>query len=242
MEGFVPFLLKDGKYFTNKSTALPTVLLDMELQKPSVDRRTDVFDQRTPQYEIAPLFVNRWSPRAMTGELLDEGDFMPLFEAARWAPSAYNEQPWRFCYATPEHDGLDAYVSLLSPGNQEWASHASVLVVIVSKTVLDHDGSTSRTHSFDTGAAWISLALEASRRGLVAHGIGGFDHERAAEVLSIPADHAVEAMAAIGVHGQSPDQTVEGPEHETPSERDPLSEIVIDGTFTDGQPEDGDSL
>jgi nitroreductase len=201
--------------------------------------RTDVREHRSPSYDIAPLFVNRWSPRSMTGEPLDGDEFIPLFEAAKWAPSSYNNQPWRFLYATRNSDHWNSYFDLLSDENKTWAKRASVLVVVVSKTTFDYNGDPSRTHSFDTGAAWQNLALEGARRGLVVHGIGGFDYERAAVVLSIPSDYAIEAMAAIGVRGSSEVLPSEMQKREEPSDRKPLTDIVIDGTF-DGSGYGGD--
>ncbi len=175
----------------------------------------------------------------MTGESLDKDEFMPLFEAAKWAPSSYNNQPWRFLYATRNSDHWNAYFDLLSDENKIWAKRAAVLVVMVSKTTFDHNGERSRTHSFDTGAAWQNLALEGARRGLVIHGIGGFDYERATAVLSIPSEYTIEAMAAIGVRASPNALPPEMQEREAPSDRKPLSDIVIDGAL-DGIEDGGD--
>ncbi|WP_330631236.1 nitroreductase family protein [Halocatena halophila] len=203
----------------------------MVVQNPHHEIRTDVREHRSPKYDIAPLFVNRWSPRSMTGDPVDEAEFMPLFEAARWAPSSYNNQPWRFLYATRDSDHWEDYFNLLSEENRRWAKRAGVLVVIVSKTTFDYNGDPSQTHSFDTGAAWENMALEGARRGLVVHGIGGFDYEQAAVVLSLPADYAIEAMAAIGVRGSPETLPPEMQAREAPSDRKPLTDIVIDGAF-----------
>jgi nitroreductase len=169
----------------------------------------------------------------MTGETLSEDEYMALFEAARWAPSAYNDQPWRFLYATRDSDHWDAYLDLLADGNRTWAKRASVLVVMVSKTTFDYNGEPSQTHSFDTGAAWQNLALEGARRGLVVHGIGGFDHERATATLSVPSDYAIEAMAAIGVRESPGALPPEMQEREEPSDRKPLTDIITEGAFDD---------
>lgn len=195
--------------------------------------RTDVRAHRTPCYDISPLYVNRWSPRAMTGERLAEDEFMPLFAAARWAPSAYNNQPWRFLYATRGDGHWDTYLDLVSDANRTWARRAAMLVAILSKTTFDHNGEPSRTHAFDTGAAWQNLALEGDRRGLVVHGIGGFDHERATAVLDIPSEYTVEAMAAIGIRAPAEVLPDELQEREIPSDRKPLADIVVEGTFVD---------
>ncbi|SEH15675.1 Nitroreductase [Natronorubrum sediminis] len=190
----------------------------------------EVAEHRDPGHEIDPLFVNRWSPRAMTGETLADDEFLPLFEAARWAPSAYNNQHWRFLYATPDDDEWETFVDLLFEGNQ-WATDAGVLVVIVSKTTFDHNDEPAPVHSFDTGAAWQNLALEGARRGLVVHGMAGFDYERAAEELAVPEEYEVEAMAAIGERAPPESLPSDQQEREVPSGRKPLEEIVHRGGF-----------
>lgn len=190
-------------------------------------------DQRSPNYDVGNLLYERWSPRAMTGEALTESEFMPLFEAARWAPSSYNNQHWRFLYATPEDDEWETFLGLVGEGNRTWASDAGLLVVIVSKTTFDDRDGRARTHSFDTGAAWENLALEGVRRGLVVHGMEGFDYEAAADALDVPGEFEVEAMCAVGV--PAPEETLPDDlqEREEPSERKPLEEIVHEGGFQD---------
>jgi hypothetical protein len=121
--------------------------------------------ERQADHPIDPLFLRRWSPRAMAGTPLRPDDLHPLFEAARWAPSSGNGQPWRFVYAlrgTPEFAG---FLDLLVPGNRIWCERAGALVVILSRTVRDN-GKAVRTHSFDAGAAWMSLALQGTLQGL----------------------------------------------------------------------------
>ncbi|QLK26614.1 nitroreductase family protein [Natrinema zhouii] len=193
--------------------------------------RDDVAEHRAAEYDIDPLFVNRWSPRAMTGEPLDEEEYLPLFEAARWAPSAFNNQHWRFLYASREDDEWDTFVDLLSDANQAWATDAAVLAVIVSKTTFDHNGEPAPVHSFDTGAAWENLALEGARRDLAVHGMAGFDYERAAEELDVPDEFEVEAMVAIGERAPPEALPEELQEREQPSDRKPLAEIVHRGGF-----------
>ncbi|MGQ3413546.1 nitroreductase family protein [Natrinema versiforme] len=191
----------------------------------------DVAEHRDPDHDIDPLFVNRWSPRAMTGEPLEEDEYLPLFEAARWAPSAFNNQHWRFLVADREDEEWDAFLDLLSENNRAWASDAAVLAVIVSKTTFDHNGEPAPVHSFDTGAAWENLALEGARRDLAVHGMAGFDYERAAAELDVPEEFAVEAMVAIGERAPPETLPEELREREQPSDRKPLSEIVHRGGF-----------
>ncbi len=134
--------------------------------------------ERIPDYEILPQFVERWSPRAMTGDPVSEAELLRLFEAARWAPSCANSQPWRFVYARAGTPHFNRVFELLSEGNRPWCARAGALIVVLSKKTFD-DGRTSPTHSYDTGAAWMSLALQGSAMGLVVHGMAGFDYNRA---------------------------------------------------------------
>jgi nitroreductase len=195
----------------------------------------DISTYRQPEYPIEQLFLNRWSPRAMSGEELSEAELMPLFEAARWAPSSYNNQPWRFLYARRNTPHWPQFFDLMIAGNQNWAKNAAVLVVIISKTTFDHDGNPSPTHTFDTGAAWANLALQATLRGLVTHGMQGFDYDKARQVLQVPADYTVEAMVAIGKPGNKDDLPERLRQREVPSGRKRLAEIVWEGHFkTDG--------
>lgn len=193
--------------------------------------RDEVADNRQPQEDIDPLFVNRWSPRAMTGEPLDEEQYMSLFEAARWAPSSYNNQHWRFLYATREDEDFEQFSELLGDANQVWTDDAAVLVTIVTKSTFDHNGEPARTHSFDAGAAWQNIALEASRRGLVAHAMQGFDYEAAAEQLNVPDGHDVECMIAIGERAPADTLPEELEEREFPKGRKDMDEILFHGGF-----------
>ena len=127
---------------------------------------------RYSEYKINPLILNRWSPRSMTGdEELSNEEIMPIFEAARWAPSAFNTQPWRFIYAkrnTLREEVWNRFFNLLVEGNKVWAKNAAVLTVVISKKEFEYNGRVlpSVTHQFDTGAACENLALEASSRGI----------------------------------------------------------------------------
>jgi nitroreductase len=200
---------------------------DSELDASTVDGlREEVNEHRDPGHDVDPLFVNRWSPRAMTGERVADEDLMALFEAARWAPSSYNNQHWRFVYATPADDAWDDFVALPNEHNREWAADAGALVVILAKTTFDHNGDPAPTHSFDTGAAWENFALEGARRGLVVHGMQGFDADAAAELFDLPDEYAVEVMAAVGIHDDS------AADDEHPNQRKDLDEIVFNGDFT----------
>ena len=193
----------------------------------------DGSDTREPlaQHPVDELFLDRWSPRALSGESVTDEELMTLFEAARWAPSSYNNQPWRILYARRETEQWPVFFDLMVEGNQSWAKDAAALFLFVSKETFDFNGKPYPTHSFDTGAAWENLALQATMLGLVTHGMQGFDYERARTELNIPEGFRVEAMIAVG-HPGDPAQLPESlREREAPSGRKPLSEITCEGAF-----------
>jgi nitroreductase len=188
-------------------------------------------EKRKARYPIDKLFLDRWSPRAMSGESIAEEELLLLFEAARWAPSSYNNQPWRMLYARRDTEHWSLFFDLLVEFNKTWAKNAAALIVFISKTTFDHNGEPAVTHSFDTGAAWENLALQASLKNLVVHGMQGFDYEKAKKALKIPDDFRVEAMAVIGKPGKKEDLPQGLQERETPNDRRNLSEIAIEGPF-----------
>ena len=190
----------------------------------------NIHDFRKPGNPVQDIFVNRWSPRAMSGEEIDESTLMSLFEAARWAPSSNNNQPWRFIYARRNTPRWEVFFSLLAEGNQVWAKEAAVLIVVISKTTFD-SGKPARTHSYDAGAAWVSLALQGSLLDLVVHGMQGFDYDRAKQELRVPDDYQVEAMIAIGHHGKKENLPGDLQEREFPSPRKSVSEIALEGMY-----------
>lgn len=191
----------------------------------------EIKQYRKSSYPVDDVFINRWSPRAMSGEEIINDELMLLFEAARWAPSSYNNQPWRFLYAKKDTANWDLFFNLMGEFNQSWARNASVLVVLISKKTFDFNSKDSVTHSFDAGAAWENLALQAGLKGLVAHGMEGFDYAKAKSDLNIPDGYNVEAMVAIGKPGKKEDLSKELQEKEMPSDRKALEEIVIEGKF-----------
>ena len=188
-------------------------------------------EERPADHPIDALFLDRWSPRAMSGDPIADDELMVLFEAARWAPSSFNNQPWRILYARRGSDHWPTFLGLLVDANKVWASKAAALLVFVSKTTFDHNGKPARTHSFDAGAAWENLALQASLRGLVAHGMQGFDYERARTELGIPDEYRVEAMVAVGRPGPREALPEKLQAVESPNERRPLAKTVCEGPF-----------
>jgi nitroreductase len=188
-------------------------------------------EHRMPDYPIEPLFLDRWSPRAMSGEPLDEAELMRLFEAARWAPSTYNEQEWRFLYARRDSPHWPAFFGLLKEANQTWCARAAVLMVVLSHKVFTSDNRPNPVHTFDAGAAFENLALQGAAMGLVVHGMAGFDRGQARTTLRVPDDYAIEAMIAVG-HPGDPD--VLPPQlraREVPSGRKAVREIAREGPF-----------
>lgn len=187
-------------------------------------------NNRTTKYPIDDIFLNRHSPRAMSGEIISQEELMTLFEAARWAPSSKNAQPWRFIYAINGTPIFKDFSSFLMDGNKIWCKNTSSLVVVISKKSFD-DGTLSNIHSFDTGSAWENLALQATSMNLVAHGMSGIHYDLIKEKLSIPDDYSVEMMIAIGKHGKIEDLPEPLRARETPSDRKPLEEIVFKEKF-----------
>jgi nitroreductase len=200
------------------------------MRKIEIINEVNVSEYRRPEYDVDQVFLNRWSPRAMSGEGISRDEIMSLFEAARWAPSSFNNQPWRFIYAMRDTENWGLFFGLMSEGNQAWAKNASVLVTVVSKKTFEN-GKSSRTHSYDTGAAWENLALQGTLKGLVVHGMQGFDYDRARQVLNIPTEYEVEAMIAVGKPGKKENLPEKLQEREFPSTRKIVSEIAFEGKF-----------
>jgi nitroreductase len=195
-------------------------MIDPEVQK-----------ARNMTFEINPVIVNRWSPRSFAPYDLSDKDLFSLFESARWAPSSSNSQPWRFIYTKRNSENWNDFFNLLIDFNKQWCADASALVVVVSRKNFEHNGQSSITHQFDTGAAWENLAIQAVSQGLVTHAMAGFDYDKARKTLQVPDDYDIMAMIAIGKRGPKERLTPELQARETPNTRKPLSEIVMEGKF-----------
>ncbi|MGP1308682.1 MAG: nitroreductase family protein [Phycisphaerales bacterium] len=187
---------------------------------------------REGNHGVAPMFVRRWSPRAMTGEPISDGELKRLFEAARWAPSSYNEQPWRIIYAKRDTPSYQKLFDGLVEFNQLWGKNAAALLVFCCSEKHAHNNEQNTASQFDTGSAWMSLALQASMMDLVAHGMVGFDHEKIAKAVNLPKEHKVLAMAAIGKPGDIENLPEGGiRDKEKPNSRKALNEITFEGAF-----------
>ncbi|GIQ63216.1 oxidoreductase [Paenibacillus cisolokensis] len=183
-----------------------------------------VAQYRHPEQPISPLFVNRWSSRAFDSRPVDREDLLAVLEAARWAPSSLNDQPWRFLIAETKEQ-LEKFYSFIAPGNLTWCTKAPVLLLVMSKTTRA-DGQPNRAHVFDTGAAWGYLALEAARRGLITRAMGGFDAAKARETLGLPDDLEPRIVVALGHKGNPADLPEQLQEREKPTSRLTVDELI----------------
>ncbi|WP_085522958.1 nitroreductase family protein [Tuberibacillus sp. Marseille-P3662] len=191
----------------------------------------DVTDIREPQYNIDDIFYNRWSPRSFSEEEVPNDVLLSLFEAARWAPSAANFQPWHFIIARAQED-REKFYPFIFDGNRDWCERAPVLAVILSKTTTDNGH--NRSHAFDTGAAWAHLALQAFNKGLITHAMGGFNPDKAREVLNIPDDYDIQCVVAIGYRGEKALLSEKDQNREKPSFRHSIDEFLFEGDFQQG--------
>lgn len=190
----------------------------------------DVAELRQPDHDILPAFLNRWSPRAFSPEPVNDETLMRVFEAARWAASSYNEQPWRFLVARTPDDHAK-FLNLLNAANQAWAKNAPVLYLIISKRTFTHNNQPNASYQFDAGTSSGYISLQATLEGLYVHGMAGFDRDRARTELGIPDDFDPIAMYALGKIGDKEALPPPVREREIPSGRRPLSESFREGGF-----------
>lgn len=190
---------------------------------------------RTAEHPIDRQFLERWSPRAFTQDTIPESALQTFLEAAPWAPSSYNSQPWRFVYARRGTEHWTRFLGFLNEFNRGWAQHAAAILIVLSKRTFAPPGATDAvalaSHSFDTGAAWGYLALQASLSGWKAHGLAGIERDHIRAELAIPEDYAIEAAVAIGRAGDKASLPEALQKRETPSPRQPLSSFAAEGQF-----------
>ncbi|MZQ86815.1 nitroreductase [Paenibacillus sp. 5J-6] len=189
----------------------------------------EVEENRKVDYPVHPLFLNRWSSRAFEPKEVADETLYTILEAARWAPSSSNLQPWRFIVAKTEAQ-KQQFQSFIKPNNRLWTDHAPVLVLVLSHK-LRQDGALNGAHAFDAGAAWASLAFQAHLLGLATRAVGGYDRDIAREVLGVPEAYELHAVIALGYRGASEGLPSELQERELPNGRRPLSESIIEGAF-----------
>lgn len=188
---------------------------------------------RTTDTGLAPVLLHRWSPRAFDQSELPEADLATILDAARFAPSSMNHQPWRFLYARRGDENWERFLSFLLPFNRAWAQNASVLFYIISEKAIGERP--SHSHSFDAGAAWAMLAVQAAMLGYHTHGMAGVDFPGVAQSLGVPDSFRVEAAVALGTIGDPATLPEALQAREVPSGRKPRDEIAYPGNFR-GEP------
>ena len=193
---------------------------------------TDATTFRKANKEVHSIFVKRWSPRAMSGEKVNKEELEVILDAARWAPSSYNEQEWRYLYAESGSKEWETFFNLLVEGNKVWCDKASHLFCLVSKDTFTLDNSPNAVASLDCGASMQNFLLQTAELGLVGHAMGGFDWEAAKEKLEIPDGYSVQAMIALGRAGELSELPEELAKIEKPTSRKAIEEIATHGKFS----------
>lgn len=188
-------------------------------------------ETRVADYPIEEVFLMRWSPRAMSGQAIEQSVVNQLLEAARWAPSSYNEQEWRFLYAHRDSENWPIFMDLLMEANQAWCVNAGVLMVVISRTTFSRNGKPNSVHALDTGMAVQNLLLQAAALGIVGHAMAGFDRGKTKVSLGIPDGFESHCMVAIGQPGKIEVLPEDYQDKETPSGRKPIAQTSGEGKF-----------
>jgi nitroreductase len=192
---------------------------------------TDPKNSRSANAAIEPMFTERWSSKAFKSKAISEDQIASLFEAVRWAPSASNRQPWVFVYAT-DGPGRDRFNALLNENNSLWAPSASMIVLVFAR-IVDAEGKKIRTAQFDTGAAWMSLALQANAMGLNTRAMGGINLDAAYDAAGVSRDEFETIVAiAVGTRGTDADIPERMVKQNLANDRKDIGEIAFKGTYT----------
>lgn len=185
---------------------------------------------RKAMYPVEKTLISRWSPRAFADKPVTEFELLQLAEAARWAPSSYNKQPWHFIMARKHVDDLwDTVLNSMVPFNQSWAKNAGAFIIVLAQT--EQNGQPIPSYAFDTGAAVQNMALQASSMGLAFHIIEGFDKEPLLTALELPEGYQLLVLCVVGKPGSSKDLAPELQEREKPSDRKPIADFTSHGSF-----------
>ncbi|MDX6610823.1 MAG: hypothetical protein QOD75_9 [Blastocatellia bacterium] len=187
-------------------------------------------------YPIEEEIKQRWSPRAFSDRMVEPEKLLSLWEAARWAPSSFNEQPWYFLVATKDNDAdYQKMLACLVEGNQQWARNAPVLMVSVAKLQFDKNGKPNRHAFHDVGLAVASMIFEATDLDLFVHQMAGFSPQQVKETYGVPDGFEAVAAIAVGYGVDEADIPADVKERElSPRERKPLESFVFAGAW--GQP------
>lgn len=187
------------------------------------------------QQPIHELIANRWSGRAYdASQGVSQEQVISLLEAARWAPSCFGDQPWRYvvCNKADNLQAWQAAFDCLVPGNQSWAVNAPVLLLICADTLFSHNDKPNKWAPYDTGAATENLCLQATALGLMAHQMGGFDADKARATFNVPERYQILAMVTVGYQAAVESLTGETKERETAARsRKPLNELFFNGQW-----------
>ena len=189
-------------------------------------------------HELHPIIAQRWSPRAFDSKLVEPEKLAQLFEAARWASSCFNDQPWAFVVATKDDTvNYQKMLECLVPANVVWAQVAPVLGLVVAQKNFKHNGKPNAWGEYDAGQAAATLVLQATALNLVVHQMGGFDAVKAIATFNIPETAKPVAAIAIGYEGKSSDLSLELQEREKAARsRQPLTSFVFTGKWGNSAP------
>lgn len=184
------------------------------------------FSLRNPLPGVLEQLSHRWSPRAFTKTVIEPQTLARIIDAARFAPSCFNAQPWRFY--TSNKQTFDDYLSLLNESNQSWAKDASVICILVGKKQFEHNAKPNAHYAFDCGAAWMSLVLQAQQEGLYCHGMAGIQKQKIETFLNLNTETDDVLIAfAIGKIGNKENLPDNFREKEIPSSRKNLDQIWL---------------
>ena len=183
------------------------------------------------EFPVHELIRDRWSPRSFSEKAVPQEVLRSIFEAARWAPSSNNEQPWAFIVASrDDRENYEKTLSVLVEFNAGWAKSAAVLAIAVSELAFSKNNTPNRNAQYDTGAASALLSVEATARGLAVHQMAGFDPAKARTVFGIPAGWEAIAALAIGYPGEADSLPQPLKDRElAPRTRKPIAEFVMTG-------------
>jgi len=208
-----------------------TTNTSLQQNQVDVQYRKEVLEHRPAAHPVHPIILNRWSSRAFANEAVTEEQLYTVLEAARWAPSASNSQPWRF-YVAKTEDEKSLFQQFINPRNRVWADKAAAYILIASAKI-NKEGNPQGSHAFDTGAAWGAIAFQANALGLNTRAIGGYDREAARKVLNVPEDIELHAVITLGAKGTIEDLDASFHEAEKPSARRTLEESILPIVFSD---------
>lgn len=187
---------------------------------------------RLADHPIDELFLTRVSTRAFDlNKKVSKDDLMSCFEAARWAPSSFNNQPWRFVYAEKGSKAYEAMIGSMVPFNQNWCKNAPVIILIVSRKQMTHNNSNARTHSLDTGFAYASFVLQAHAKGLATHALDGFNHDVLKSYFKINEVYQIEALLTLGYPGDVESLPSDLKAKEVPTDRFKIESFISEGEF-----------